>query len=86
LDISFQVENVVHSGDSYFPILDLLRRYCHLEDTDDARSIHAKVKEHILDLDDALQDTLPALLSLLEVLPADNLFRIAYSQLYRPMA
>ena len=27
----------------YFPVLDLLRRYCHLEERDDARTIQAKV-------------------------------------------
>ena len=30
----------------YFPVLDLLRRYCHLEDGDDARTIRAKVTGH----------------------------------------
>jgi class 3 adenylate cyclase len=59
----------------YFPVLDLLRRYCHLEDTDDARTIRAKVTGQVLTLDEALQDTIPALLSLLEVLPDDSPFR-----------
>jgi class 3 adenylate cyclase/tetratricopeptide (TPR) repeat protein len=58
----------------YFPVLDLLRRYCHLEDTDDARTIRAKVTGQVLTLDEALQDTIPALLSLLEVLPDDSPF------------
>jgi class 3 adenylate cyclase len=59
----------------YFPVLDLLRRYCRLEDTDDARTIRAKVTGQVLTLDEALQDTIPALLSLLEVLPDDSPFR-----------
>src|ERR671922_574446 len=59
----------------YFPVLDLLRRYCHVEDTDDARTIRAKVTGQVLTLDEALQDTIPALLSLLEVLPDDSPFR-----------
>src|SRR4029450_11587931 len=58
----------------YFPILDLLRRYCHLEEHDDARTIQAKVTEHILTLDVALQDTIPAPLALLDALPEDSPF------------
>ena len=59
----------------YFPVLDLLKRYCHLEEQDDARTMRAKVTGQVLTLDEALQDTLPALLSLLEVLPDDSPFR-----------
>jgi class 3 adenylate cyclase/tetratricopeptide (TPR) repeat protein len=59
----------------YFPVLELLRRYCHVEDQDEARTVRAKVTGQVLTLDEALQDTLPALLSLLEVLPEDSPFR-----------
>ena len=59
----------------YFPVLDLLKRYCHLEEQDDPRTVRAKVTGQVLTLDEALQDTLPALLSLLEVLPDDSPFR-----------
>src|SRR6266446_6980834 len=59
----------------YFPVLDLLKRYCHVDDGDDARTVRAKVTGQVLTLDEALQDTLPALLSLLEVLPEDSPFR-----------
>jgi class 3 adenylate cyclase/tetratricopeptide (TPR) repeat protein len=59
----------------YFPVLDLLRRYCHLDEPDDARTIRAKVTGQVLTLDAALQDTLPALLALLDVLPDDSPFR-----------
>jgi predicted ATPase len=58
----------------YFPVLDLLKRYCHLEDGDDARTRQAKVTGQVLTLDETLQDTLPALLALLDVLPADSPF------------
>ena len=58
----------------YFPVIDLLKRYCHVEDADDARTVRAKVTGQVLTLDEALQDTLPALLSLLEVLPDDSPF------------
>src|SRR5437016_3413439 len=58
----------------YFPIIDLLRRYSHVEEHDDTRTIRAKVTGQVLTLDEALQDTVPALLSLLDVLPEDSPF------------
>ncbi|HSX77778.1 MAG TPA: AAA family ATPase, partial [Candidatus Saccharimonadia bacterium] len=59
----------------YFPVLDLLKRYCHLDERDDPRTVRAKVTGQVLTLDESLQDTIPALLSLLEVLPDDSPFR-----------
>jgi class 3 adenylate cyclase/tetratricopeptide (TPR) repeat protein len=59
----------------YFPVIDLLKRYAHVEDTDDVRTIRAKVTGQVLTLDETLQDTLPALLALLDVLPDDSPFR-----------
>src|SRR5262249_33891548 len=50
----------------YFPVIDLLRRYCHVEEHNDTRTIRAKVTGQILTLDPALPDTLAALLSLLD--------------------
>jgi predicted ATPase len=58
----------------YFPVLDLLRRYCHLEEGDDARIVQAKVTDQVRTLDVALHDTIPALLALLDALPADSPF------------
>src|SRR5262249_9161261 len=59
----------------YFPVIDLLKRYCHVDDGDDSRTVRAKVTGQVLTLDEALQDTIPALLFLLEVLPEDSPFR-----------
>src|SRR5262245_6922029 len=59
----------------YFPVVDLLKRYCHIEERDDPRTIRAKVTGQILTLDEALQATIPALLALLDALPADSPFR-----------
>ena len=58
----------------YFPVIDLLRRYCHVEEHDDTRTIRAKVTGQVLTLDETLQDTVPALLSLLDALPEDSPF------------
>jgi tetratricopeptide (TPR) repeat protein len=58
----------------YFPVLDLLKRYCHIEERDDSRTIRAKVTGQVVTLDAALQDTLHALLSLLDALPEDSPF------------
>jgi class 3 adenylate cyclase/tetratricopeptide (TPR) repeat protein len=59
----------------YFPIIDLLRRYAHVEEGDDARTVRAKVTGQVLTLDEALQETIPALLALLEALPEDSPFQ-----------
>jgi predicted ATPase len=58
----------------YFPVIDLLKRYCHVEEHDDTRTIRAKVTGQVLTLDPALQDAVPALLALLDALPEDNPF------------
>src|SRR2546425_3029139 len=59
----------------YFPVIDLLKRYCHVEEHDDPRTVRAKVTGQILTLDETLQEILPAMLALLEVLPEDSPFR-----------
>ena len=58
----------------YFPVIDLLKRYSHVEEHDDTRTIRAKVTGQVLTLDAALQDAVPALLSLLDALPEDSPF------------
>ena len=58
----------------YFPVIDLLKRYCHMEDSDDTRTIRAKVTGQVLTLDAALQEAVPALLALLDALPDDSPF------------
>ena len=59
---------------SYFPVIDLLKRYMHVDDRDNTRTIRAKVTGHVLTLDETLQETIPALLSLLEALSDDSPF------------
>ena len=59
----------------YFPVIDLLKRYAHVEERDDTRTARAKVTGQVLTLDAALPDTIPALLVLLEALPEDNPFQ-----------
>jgi predicted ATPase/class 3 adenylate cyclase len=58
----------------YLPLIDLLKRYFTLEVHDDQRTIRAKVTGHVLTLEDALQETIPAFLSLLDALPEDSSF------------
>jgi class 3 adenylate cyclase/tetratricopeptide (TPR) repeat protein len=58
----------------YFPVVDLLKRYVHVEDSDDARTIRAKVTGQVLTLDETLQETIAPLLSLLDALPEDSPF------------
>jgi tetratricopeptide (TPR) repeat protein len=45
-----------------------------VDDGDDARTIRAKVTGQVLTLDETLQETLPALLALLDVVPDDSPF------------
>jgi predicted ATPase len=52
----------------------LLKRYGHIEDHDDTRTIRSKVTGQVLTLDEALQDTIPAVLALLDALPEDHPF------------
>jgi class 3 adenylate cyclase/tetratricopeptide (TPR) repeat protein len=59
---------------AYLPVRDLLTAYCHIEDRDDLRTVRAKITGQLLTLDDALQDTVPAVLALFEALPADSPF------------
>jgi class 3 adenylate cyclase len=59
----------------YFPVIDLLKRYTHVEDANDPRTVRAKVTGRVLTLDESLQETIPALLWLLDALPNDSPFR-----------
>jgi class 3 adenylate cyclase/tetratricopeptide (TPR) repeat protein len=59
---------------AYLPVCDLLKAYCRIEDRDDLRTVRAKVTGQLLTLDDALQDTVPAVLALFEALPPDSSF------------
>ena len=59
----------------YFPVIDLLKRYIHIEDADEPRTIRARVTGQVLTLDETLQETIPALLWLLDALPDDSPFR-----------
>jgi class 3 adenylate cyclase/tetratricopeptide (TPR) repeat protein len=53
---------------SYFPIIELLRRYFNIGAHDSTQSIREKVTKGILALDKSLQDVIPPLLDLLESL------------------
>jgi class 3 adenylate cyclase/tetratricopeptide (TPR) repeat protein len=59
---------------AYLPVCDLLKAYYQIEDRDDLRTVRAKITGHILTLDATLQDTVPAILALVESLPPDNPF------------
>jgi class 3 adenylate cyclase/tetratricopeptide (TPR) repeat protein len=58
----------------YFPVVDLLKRYLHIEEDDDTRAVRAKVTGQVLTLDETLQESIPALLTLLDALPDDSPF------------
>jgi class 3 adenylate cyclase/tetratricopeptide (TPR) repeat protein len=56
---------------SYLPVIDLLKTYFAIEDRDGPRTVREKLTGKLLTLDRAQEDSLPALLSLLDV-PADD--------------
>jgi class 3 adenylate cyclase/tetratricopeptide (TPR) repeat protein len=56
---------------SYLPVIEWLRAYFQLEGRDDPRRVREKVTGKLLSLDRALEPSLPALLTLLEV-PVDD--------------
>jgi class 3 adenylate cyclase len=58
----------------YFPVVDLLKRYGHIEDGDEPRTVRAGVTGQVLTLDEALQETIPPLLALLNALPEASPF------------
>jgi class 3 adenylate cyclase len=58
----------------YFPVIDLLKNYCKIDGHDDMRTIRAKLTGQVVTLDEAFHEAIPALLMLLEALPADSPF------------
>src|SRR5262249_12695512 len=56
---------------SYAPVIELLKGYFKIQERDDLPHIRDKVPDRLLTLDRALEGTLPALLSLLD-LPVDD--------------
>jgi class 3 adenylate cyclase/pimeloyl-ACP methyl ester carboxylesterase len=59
----------------YLPVADLLKSYFQIEDRDSHQTIREKVTGKILTLDEHLKDTIAPILSLLDALPEDDLFR-----------
>ena len=58
----------------YLPLIDLLKGYFKISDRDDTRGIRAKVTGNVLTLDEALKDSIPPLLWLLDAIPEDHDF------------
>ena len=56
---------------AFLPLIDLLKAYFKIADRDDTRTIRAKVTGNVLTLDEALRDSVPPVLWLLDALP-DN--------------
>lgn len=58
----------------YLPLIDLMKAYFKIEFAENARAIRAKVTGQILTLDEMLGEAVPAVLWLLEALPAGDAF------------
>jgi tetratricopeptide (TPR) repeat protein len=61
---------------SYWPVIDLLKAYFKIHDRDGAREMREKVTGKLLTLDRALEPSLPALLTLLDVPVDDEAWRL----------
>lgn len=66
----------------YLPLIDLLKAYFKITDRDDQREIREKVTGKLLTLDKALEPTLPAFLTLLDVAVEDPSLRQAQGRPY----
>jgi class 3 adenylate cyclase/tetratricopeptide (TPR) repeat protein len=62
---------------AYLPVIDLLKKYFAIQDSDDHRAIREVVTAKLLALDPALKADLPALLALLDVPPDDPQWKAA---------
>ena len=62
-------------ANSYFPIIEMLRQYFEIADTDAAAQIADKVVSRLIAIDPELQAGGPPILSLLDALPEDDPFR-----------
>ncbi|HKW90352.1 MAG TPA: AAA family ATPase, partial [Methylomirabilota bacterium] len=56
---------------SWMPVVDALRRYFHVERSDDDRTVREKITARVLALDRALEPSLPAMLALADLEPVD---------------
>ncbi len=61
---------------AYLPVLDLLKGYFKIEPPDETRTIQEKITGKVLTLDRTLEETIPAVLGLLDALPEDSPFRM----------
>jgi len=62
-------------GTAYLPVVELLKSYVKVETHDGERVVREKVAGKVLTLDKSLEDTIPAVLALLDALPEDDPFR-----------
>ena len=61
---------------SYLPVIDLLKRYFKIEDRDGLGEIRTKITGKLLNLDESLEPTLPAFLTLFDVPVDDDSWRL----------
>ncbi len=59
---------------AYSPLVDLMKGYFKISGRDDTRAVRAKVTGNVLTLDEALKDSIPPLLWLLDALPEAHEF------------
>src|SRR5215469_14929605 len=60
-------------GSAYLPLIEMLKNYFDITPHDDVRQRREKIGERVLNLDRALENTLPYIFALLEVVESDDL-------------
>ena len=64
----------------YFPLIEMLRRYCQIGSEQPGDSVPELVATHVFELDNTLRDTIAPVLSLLGALPDDNQLALEHRQ------
>ncbi|MFQ5874022.1 MAG: adenylate/guanylate cyclase domain-containing protein, partial [Dehalococcoidia bacterium] len=75
-DFTYLEGRCIYYGETlpYYPFIEIVKRYCGIEDTDREFIYRKKLKERVLGLDPALEDTLPFLEDLLSLKVEDEAF------------
>ena len=66
---------------SYFPVIELLRRYFEISEGEGAESLREKIVNHVFKLDEMLKDAIPPILSLMGALADHKEGRLATQKL-----
>jgi predicted ATPase len=75
-DITYLEGRCIHYGETlpYYPFIEVLKKFCRIEDTDDEAAYRQKLKDNILGLDPTFEAALPFLEDLLSLKVEDKAY------------